>query len=435
MAASTQPPSIEAIMKNILLSLLAGLLGLTTLTAQQFDLSAEIRPRYENNYGYQSLRITGAEAAHFISQRSRLNFDLKQDNLKLKIVLQNVRVWGDMSTLARDDNATSLQEAWAELLLTKKTSLKMGRQEIVYDDHRIFGNVEWAQQARSHDALLLKFNPHTNHRLDVGFAYNADNQSRVDTSLYSNIAGYKTLQYVWYHGNFNKFQLSMLALNTGVENEKVPNGERSVAYMQTFGPRLTYKAERLSGDLAAYIQSGSAPAADIGVNAYYVGGNLNYKIGNFFSIGAGAELLSGKDMNDPDSDIKSFAPLFGTNHKFNGWMDYFYVGNHANSVGLNDFYGHLAYKKDKLHLKVIPHFFSARGAVIQGTTEMDARLGTEIDFLFEYDLYKDVDISGGYSQMFATETMEVLKGGNSDITNSWIWLMVTIKPKLFSAKK
>jgi hypothetical protein len=31
----------------------------------------------------------------FISQRSRLNLDFKQDRLKLKLSLQNVRTWGD----------------------------------------------------------------------------------------------------------------------------------------------------------------------------------------------------------------------------------------------------------------------------------------------------------------------------------------------------
>jgi hypothetical protein len=41
-------------------------------------------------------------------------------------------------------------------------------------------------------------------------------------------------------------------------------------------------------------------------------------------------------MNDTSSDVKSFNSLYGTNHKFNGWVDYFYVGNHAESIGLVD---------------------------------------------------------------------------------------------------
>jgi hypothetical protein len=41
----------------------------------------------------------------------------------------------------------------------------------------------------------------------------------------------------------------------------------------------------------------------------------------------------------------------------------------------------------------------------------------------------------GYSKMFATETMEILKGGDKDADNSWSWIMFTFKPKLFSSKK
>jgi hypothetical protein len=35
--------------------------------------------------------------------------------------------------------------------LTEAFSMKLGRQEVIYDNSRIFGNVDWAQQGRSHD--------------------------------------------------------------------------------------------------------------------------------------------------------------------------------------------------------------------------------------------------------------------------------------------
>jgi len=33
--------------------------------------------------------------------------------------------------------------------------------------------------------------------------------------------------------------------------------------------------------------------------------------------------------------------------------------------------------------------------------------------------------------MFATETMQVLKGGNHSNTNNWAWVMITFKPTFF----
>ncbi len=403
----------------------------TVVSAQQFDLSAELRPRYENRHGFSTLIDKDADGTNFVSQRTRLNFDYKQEKIRLRVILQNIRVWGDVGTMASDDKATALHEAWAEAILSDKVSFKLGRQEIVYDDHRIFGNVGWAQQARSHDAFLFKFTPNKNNRLDVGLALNSDREGITD-ELYSNAAGYKAFQYAWYHGDFNKFGLSFLLLNTGIEylDNSGSDEKQVIDYMQTIGPRLTYKSDKLSANVATYFQTGKSLDAD--VSASYYAGNIDYKIIKKFTLGVGMEYLSGKDMNDSNSDVRSFAPLFGTNHKFNGWMDYFYVGNHAGSVGLTDIYATLAYKKDKFSAKLVPHLFSTTADVYNGSVKMDNNLGTEIDFTVGYKLDKNISVNAGYSKMFATDTMEILKGGDKDENNSWGWVMITFKPQLFS---
>lgn len=62
---------------------------------------------------------------------------------------------------------------------------------------------------------------------------------------------------------------------------------------------------------------------------------------------------------------------------------------------------------------------------------MSNTLGTEIDLVLGYKFSKDIQFHLGYSQMFATESMEVLKGGDKDATNNWAWAMITVKPSLF----
>ena len=415
-------------MKRKLISTVIATLIVFSAFGQQFDLSEELRPRYENRHGFKTLLETNAKGSNFVSQRTRLNFGFKNEKLRLKIVMQNVRVWGDVGTLSSDDKASALHEAWAEAIVNTKTSFKLGRQEIVYDDHRIFGNVGWAQQARSHDALLFKYTPNATNKLDIGLALNSDSQSNVD-DLYSNAAGYKSLQYAWYHGGFNKLGVSFLLLNTGIEYLDV-NNEQTIDYMQTIGPRLTYKSGKFNANAAAYLQTGKSK--DSKVKASYFAGNIGYKFTKEWSLGLGVEQLSGTNSNASSTDIKSFAPLFGTNHKFNGFMDYFYVGNHANSVGLRDLNMTLGYSKNKFSAKLIPHLFSAAADVFDGATKMDARLGTEIDFTIGYKIAKDINLNAGFSKMFATETMEVLKGGDKDENNSWAWVMITFKPNLFS---
>jgi len=163
----------------------------------------------------------------------------------------------------------------------------------------------------------------------------------------------------------------------------------------------------------------------------YYSANLGYKVSKGFKVALGYEFLSGKDQDDTDADIKTFAPLFGTNHKFNGWMDYFYVG-YGNPTGLQDINATFAFNSGKFSAKLIPHLFSSAAAVYDGTDKMDASLGTEIDLNLGYKVSKFVKINAGYSQMLASDTMEIIKGGDKSEQNSWAWVMFTIKPKLFS---
>src|SRR5690606_17808587 len=105
-------------------------------------------------------------------------------------------------------------------------------------------NVDWAQAARSHDALVATYQPNINNRLDIGLALN-----EVDETLYQTnytLNNYKAFQYIWYHTAFDKVGLSLLALNTGFAT--FSNGEQDVVYNQTLGGRITYGNVRFKAD-------------------------------------------------------------------------------------------------------------------------------------------------------------------------------------------
>ncbi|WP_250434401.1 alginate export family protein [Hanstruepera flava] len=398
------------------------------LYSQTFESSAELRPRFEYRHGFKTLAVDSLNAATFVSQRTRLNFRYGSEKLNAYVAIQNVRVWGDVATMALSDrNGTTVHEAWAEAILSPKLSVKLGRQEINYDDQRIFGSVDWAQQARSHDAMVTTFNPNEKHQLDLGLALSAESESLFELDY--DVANYKNFQYLWYHGVFGDVGLSFLFLNGGFAFDN--NGNQEVDYNQTIGSRATFAKSKFKADVSLYFQTGKIMQTDL--SAYNVAANLHYGFAKNFSASLGAEILSGTDMDATDNTLRSFNPWFGTNHKFNGLMDYFYVGNHINSVGLVDLYATFAFKKDKLMAKLIPHFFSSAANVVDNTGKvMDNALGTEIDFVFGYSYSNNINLQLGYSQMFATETMEVLKGGDKDLTNNWAWVMITFKPKLLN---
>jgi hypothetical protein len=70
------------------------LLSIGTLSAQDFKLSGEVRPRTEYRHGFSAPVDDNSEYAFFTDQRTRLNFDFDNDFLTFKGVFQDIRTWG-----------------------------------------------------------------------------------------------------------------------------------------------------------------------------------------------------------------------------------------------------------------------------------------------------------------------------------------------------
>lgn len=418
-------------MKTHLLFLVALILGAGVYSVKaQTVLSGEFRPRAEYRHGVKQLFADNQDAAFFVSQRTRLNLHHTHAKYKFGLSLQDVRVWGDVKQLTLSDkNKVALHQAWGELLFCDNMSLKLGRQELVYDDSRILGNVGWAQQARSHDLALLKTKIADKSQLHIGLALNNDKESLLK-SLYQ--TSYKNMQFAWYHFASKKFDISLLALNVGQEKYNADSSDTEINYSQTLGTFFNYRPSKLSLTGAAYMQTGKNKGGQ-DLSAYMFDINLQYPLAQLWKAKVGMQWLSGTDSDELEDD-HSFAPLFGTNHKFNGHMDYFYVGNHAKNVGLVDIHATISYAKNKFAAGVTAHVFSAQAKLYDAQAkEADAYLGTEIDMSCTYKYSKDVHIKAGYSQMFATDSMELLKGGDASEMQNWAWLMIVLKPTFFAS--
>jgi hypothetical protein len=458
-------------MKNaIKLLTLACLFLYSNLSICQFILSGQIRPRMEYRHGYKSLPDSAVSAATFVDQRSRLNFDFRNENYQVKLVLQDVRVWGATPQLNSSDAYSSVHEAWGEAFIRNGWSLKFGRQEIIYDDHRLFGNVDWAQQARSHDAIAIKFRKN-GLALNIVGAYNQDNASLAGTS--ATLGTYKAFQSVWINKVFNEnLKISLLFLNLGKQAIDQSNGSYWDNYTQTFGTHTRYRTEKISVIFNGYYQVGKTNETTANdVSAYNVGLNLNYKLSKNYDLSLGYELLSGNSQMDttPDyvADQHAFNPYFGTNHKFNGYMDYFYVGNWSGSVGLQDIALKLKYRKKKAFLGLDAHIFMAAAKVFDsfkfdsevshdialggdGSSVnrkiMSSYLGLELDLSFGFPISNGVMLKSGYGHMFGSETLACLNGityasgvnagkGRTDQISNWGFIMLVIKPTFLEVDK
>jgi hypothetical protein len=158
-----------------LLYLTTLLICLVSYRAQaQFTLSAEVRPRSEFRNGFKTLTDDSMEAAFFTEQRSRLYLDYLNEDYKFKLAFQDIRIWGESPQIFKEElGKTFISEAWGQYYVKSEFSVKAGRQIISYDNERLLGGLEWAQQGRRHDALLLMYEGLENKtKLHVGFAYN-----------------------------------------------------------------------------------------------------------------------------------------------------------------------------------------------------------------------------------------------------------------------
>ncbi len=388
---------------------------LSSVAFAQFSLSGEFRPRTEFNHGYKTLATENQDLSTITTQRSRLNFLFKNEFISTKLVLQDVRLWGSQAQLAtNEDYAVSIHEAWAAVYFTPEFSLQAGRQELVYDDQRIFGNVGWFQQARSHDVALFKFEKDIKIHFGIAHHENAD----LTTNLYLGPDAYKNLQFLWFNKTWNKNSLSLLAINNGVP--AMEDNLQVSKYSQILGGHFSAGTEVANFAGNFYYQTGKlAGGREISAINFLLEASL--KMG----ITGGYEYLSGNSYDKNDKNY-AFNPLYGTNHKFNGFMDYFYVGNHINSVGLQDAYLKYQFGKDKIGGNIDLHYFASAGKI---APDVDKYLGTEIDFTLSYKLSSMASISAGWSFMFAGDSMELLKGGDSKATNTWAYIMLSVTPK------
>lgn len=481
----------------------------------QFSLSGQLRTRTEFRNGVGTLRAYGASPSFFTSQRTRLSAGYQHSLVQFRLTVQDIRVWGqDASSISAADGARlGVHEAWAELVLQNRSDssrkiskldylgIRLGRQELVYDDARLLGNLDWLQQGRRHDALVLKLKE-KNFALDAGFAFsqntdafgyngtyytpanvaptvrdskgnlvaspagfiplvNAENIStRSGSPALLNPAStngvnqqYKAMQFL--HAAFRKTNtsLSFLFLADHFSRRSL-DSVRNIAGADTgyvYGWKFRTKGVhsrittglQLSGALdqqkhwlykAGYYFQGGHDKDGASVSASILYASLSWQP-TAFSFAVGYDLLSGNDAFSTHSQNHRFDPLYGTPHKFWGYMDYFYVGTGSPAGGLSNPQAGIRYAgpKKKFSMSADYHaFFLACDMKGKNSVKAQRYLGSEIDLSSVYQLNGFVSLEGGLSFLRASRSMEYAKNiapGTASLNASWAWLMVNIRPE------
>ena len=493
----------------------AGLVA--SATKAQFTLSGQVRTRTEYRDGLGTLKPAAYKAAFFTSQRSRISFNFKTNRVTLQASVQDVRVWGqDASSISNADGSRlGVHEAWADIVLFNKKdsaiksspvqllSVKAGRQELLYDDSRLLGNLDWLQQARRHDAIVFKLFQ-SGWQVDLGaafnqnsdaFNYNGTYYTPANVSPYvkdskgnlvSTPAGliplingsgnsakagnlslsnppstnainqhYKALQFLYAAKTFKRVRLSVLALSDQFSKYMV-DSVKTVAGSDTgyvYGRRYNQAGvnTRFTAGFLATVQLDKKNTFSLTAGAYYQGGHDKEGLTLFaytstlaftyapekWSYTAGWDYVSGNDAFSGSTTNHRFDPLYGTPHKFWGYMDYFYVGTGAPAGGLSDPYIKIKYSSASKRFTAAldyHYFMLANDQKDVAGNAIDKYLGSEVDFISTYGLNRITSLELGAAYMAASKSMQYAKNvtpGSAALHAGWVYLQVNIKPEFF----
>ena len=478
----------------------AFLLATTVAQAADVTFGGEFWTRYEVFERDDFQDQTDADT--YIQSRVRLNANVNvNDSTSAFIQLHSNRTWGDVNETSAGTGPSGLAGTQSVNDATRDVGLhqayftlknfvglpldvKAGRQEIILDGHRIFGNTLWTMGAHSHDAIRLN-HKHDNMTFSYGFIQereqassttagataerDANNASRElgdtgDTEdvttqfLYTNIAGILggklSAMYVYRADGCGGRGGNQAC--SGSANDIHTLGFRQAG--QLFG--LDYRGEYYwqfgdaQGTALAAGMAGTDPAvnggfanagADVDRDAYMFGVRVGKQFKNVSmkpKLTLWYDYLSGtSDEDGKNNNWKSFSTVYDTGHKFYGLQDVFLgVGNNAagngtRGLGLQD-----AAIKAQINpvagwtLKADYHVFNTavgvagsplRSGTQGGGVTDSSRLGEEIDLTLVTKYNANTKVMFGYSNFTTGEALRNLRGLGNDDAN-WFYTQVHV---------
>ena len=450
------------------------LVATTAAQAADVKFGGEFLTRYEvlerNDFN------DSTEADSYFQSRVRLDANVNvNDSTSAYIQLQSNRTWGDNfegaatgadpagnsaggSFDANDlDASVGVHQAYFTLnnFATLPVDLRVGRQEVILDGHRLFGDTLWTMGENSHDAIRLD---HKHDNISLAYAYIQGSEERRanDANDQDDITAH--LAYLNYAGILGgKLSITYAYLNDGcgsVVSSACTNLEDDVHNIgfrqagQLYG--IDYRGEYYYqwGDAtatrAAGLGAGTAGAA-VDRDAYMFGVRIGKAFNNVTmkpSLTVWYDYLSGSSDEDArNNDYKSFNTLFDTGHKFYGLLDQFLgVGTNSATGGTRGFGLQDAAIKAKISpmpgwtVKADYHwFYTAEGVAgsnarsgLVGNNDND--LGTELDVTVVNKYNANTTVMIGYSNFNASSTLRAM---NTNITGSadanWFYAQFHVK--------
>jgi len=419
--------------------------------AVDFKFGGEIRPRFE--FADQAVGAKKGQKNTFTTQRTRVNMKaIVSDDVSGFVQIQDVRTFGGATPTTAPPSITQtgtsvsangldVHQAYIHLknILDTGVSMKLGRQEMVFDEHRLIGNINWIQQGQTFDAVRGNIRLADTFDLTAFYARTVaiDTHPTLkdtisnDSTFESGFAGERLTyslggkdritQYFYYALNPSRTGKANAA---GTKNT-TPNVADNIEYV---GAYFLKHFKVLDQGFRVRLD-GAYEFGDVNVTTNIKAYMLTAALGTKFPIANGAGLtlwydyLSGDD-NPNDLTVRTFTTPYATNHAYYGHMDKFL---NIPRQGLQDIAVKL-WLKPTSKMKFIVHlhqFLSARTSDTQGKPPRN--LGQEIDAHFKYPVAKNTMLSIGYSRYLGSGTVNGAVTGDSTLDSNWAYAMLDLK--------
>ncbi|TLD41363.1 MAG: hypothetical protein JETT_2370 [Candidatus Jettenia ecosi] len=437
--------------------------------AKRVKLGGQIRTRAEYANGFYQVPTSNATLPggsgpatsrtksiddDYILNQTRLWADADvNEHLRVFIQLQDARTFGAEGTTvgfanAYDENTIlDIHQGYFDLrkLFDLPLTVRVGRQEIIWGDHRVIGNFVWSNVGRTFDGGRFMWDTDAIHA--EAFAAKVDEdgwaEGNSDENIYAAQLGFKklipgALLELMYIQKNDQDSATNSAVATGFD----PLGASDNVVIHDFGIRIDGKVPGLDAidyTVESHFQGGEYGTQD--QEAWALAARAGYTFKELPwtpRIGVEYDYASGDD--DPgDNDHKTFDNLYPTNH----WQGNYGFIDLISWQNIHDFRGNIkVVPTNKLTVQVDYHYFLldeeedgwyfASGLLATGTrpggvggsyTSNDDNLAQEIDLTVSYDLYKNVKILAGYS-FFRPE--DWIEDEIDDIDTHWGYLQTTV---------
>ncbi|MBM4053855.1 MAG: DUF3373 family protein [Planctomycetes bacterium] len=448
--------------------------------AKKVKLGAQIRTRYEYTNGFYNTpdhttqfesfgtrrALSGSSADDdYVLNQSRLWADGDvNEHLRIFIQIQDARSWGtegdtvgfvndgENSIADSANNRLDLHQGYFDIrnLFDLPLTVRVGRQEIVWGDHRVIGNFVWSNIGRTFDAARFMYDTDTYYweafgaKIDEnGYVDGATDDDNEDENLYASMFTFKklipraVLELMYIQKN-DQDDDSNSAVTDGYD---AGEGDSDHVVVHDLGFRLDGKALNLDAidyTLESHFQVGDY--GDQSHKAWALAARTGYTFKNVAwtpRIGVEYDFASGDD-DVSDGQHETFDNLYPTNH----WQGNYGFIDLVSWRNIHDYRANVKVNPTKkLMIQADVHYFeldeeddgwyyasgnlaSARSATEAEFSNTDDELAWEFDLTVSYSLYQNVGILAGYSFFKGEDWIDDVFG--DEIESNWMYIQTTV---------